>query len=420
MSATTVPILAGSANEGRRRYRLRPYAARNPVVWTALACLLVGLTACRPAPRTAAPPPPVRIGLLAPLSGPIADNVGRPALHAAELAVAEVNRRGGLRVGDRLHAVELVVADSGSDPHHAMDVVRQWLGHQELTAFVGPMLSTTAVPVAAVAESNGLLMITPSASSPLVIADKRWVFRTTFNDLVQGWALGRFAREELGDRGAVLFDEATDYGRGLATEFRKSFEHHGGQVVAFEGYVTGDEDFRPQLERIRSLDSEMLLLPNYVRDLGAQLAQIEELAIDITVLGTDSWAPNAFAGEAKAEGAIHVVSWHVEAATAADQPFIEAFRQLAGEDPAGPAALSYDSLGMLFAAIESAGLDAEALRARLAATEDYSGLTGAISYHGRNGAAKPVYLVRNENGAARVIHQIDTHELGLDESEIHR
>lgn len=379
-------------------------------------CLVV--PACDSSPTASSPP--LRIGLLTPLSGPFPANVGLPSQVAAQIVVDRVNADGGLWVDGRQRKLELVVENSRADPGHAVEVVRRWIGQEDLVAFLGPMLSTTALPVASVAESYGMPMLTPTASHPGVIAGKRWVFRITFSDAVQGWALGHFAVEEVGPRCAVLFDQAADYSRGLAQIFRRAVEESGGEIVAAEAYVTGEQDFTAALQRIRQQGPDVLFLPNYINDIDLQLAHIRELGLKVQILGSDTWAVGAFAGRPEAVGAIRAVSWHRDLATAADEPFVAAFEQRFGGPPHGTAALTHDAMALLLAALEAAGPDPEALRRQLASTEGFRGLTGSLSFHRGKGASATLWLLKEDATGQADLRAVDLHGVGLDETAIHQ
>ncbi len=397
----------GATDRGGRRGQGRCFALLALCLWSA-AC------------GGGSPPvEPVRIGLIVPLTSPFPASVGEPAWIAALMAVEEVNAQGGLWIDGQRRPVELLVEDSRADPNHAVDVVRRWIGQNSLVALVGPTLSTTAIPVAEVAESYGLPMLTPAASNPKVIAGKHWVFRVTFGDAGQGWALGYFAVQDVGPRCAVLFDQASDYSRGLAEIFQRAVEDAGGEIVASEGYAK-EKDFRAALARIAEGAPDVLFIPNYIDDIDLQLAQIGEIGLKTQILGSDSWAVGVFKGRPEAASAIRALGWHRALARAEDEAFVAAFEARLGKEPHGTAALTYDTFRILFRALERGGTDPESLRQQLAATEDFEGLTGPISFHGWQGAAGTVWLFQEDASGKPLLKSVDPHGLGLDEATIHQ
>ena len=384
-----------------------------------LLLLGLGSLACRPSPQE--PPEPIRIGLMVSDTVSLGESVSLPARVGAALAVEEVNDAGGLLVDGQRHAVELVVENCEQDPSTAVERVRGMVGRGDITALVGPLLSSTAIPVAAVAESNRLPMLTPTASSPLVLSGKRWVFRVTFNDTLQGYAMGQLVVDEGWHRAAVLYDAATEYSRGLAESFRRRLEDQGGHVVAWESYVHGETDFKPYLERIRAQQPDILVLPNDNLDVERQRKQLRSLDYDVHILGSDAWEPGSIASSGPvADGSIQVVSWHPAVPGPDTEDFLARFSERsAGMAANGPGGLTYDAFRLLFRVIQEVGLEPEAVRRRLTETDEFPGITGKLSFHGSNESGKAIHFLRFEGGEATLFRSIDPHEIGLEEWVIH-
>ncbi len=374
----------------------------NHLPW--LAAVAVLLCACEHPPPE---PAEFRIGVITPLSGPLADSLGLSVRHAARLAEEQTNRRGGLEVGGRRHRVVVLVEDSGDRPETAVDAARQLIHRDEVSALVGPILSRNALAVAALAESTRTLMISPSATHVGLTAGRHYVFRATFSDDLQGRVLARFARRDLeAATAAVLYDVTSAYNRNLAEIFRTAFEEAGGRIVAFETYTSGANGFHDALLRIREAGPGVLFLPNYLDDVPAQVRQARRLGIDATLLGSDSWDGTVFPGIDELAGAFFADDWQAplvdrEAARA----FVELYRRTFGSEPNTNAALTYDCFGLLLAAAtRKGGIDGERLRAGLATTVDYPGVTGILSYRGTGDPIKDVLLFQIDGGRL-VLHR---------------
>ncbi len=237
------------------------------------------------------------------------------------------------------------------------------------------------------------------------------MFRVAYAGAVLGRVRGRFAAGELGaSKAAALFDAASAYNLNLAAEFRRAFEATGGELVAFESYVSGETDFRPQLGRIRRARPQVLLLPNYFYDAPAQVQQARELSLDARLLGGDSWILLPPAELRQLEGAFFALHWHIAAAETdpAARDFLEQFRQAFGHDPNDGSALTYDAFGLLLRAISLAGDDPDEIRRALAETSGYRGVTGTITYRGTGGdPEKRLIIARIEGGEAAVFKVIE-------------
>ncbi len=350
----------------------------------------------------------VRIGVIAPLSGPFLDREGRQTRQAAQLATARVNDAGGLKLDTGRRLVELVFEDSEDRPEVAVSAARKLINQAGAVAIVGPVLSRNAIAAATVAESLQIPMISPTATHPEVTAGKRYVFRVAFVDDAQGMVLARFARRELAaDRAAALYDVSNAYNKSIAEVFKQVFEQAGGRMVAFESYTSGDTDFEAQLNRIRAAEPDLLLLPNYAAAVALQVEQARRMGIEVPVLGGDAWAAASFAVRENFAGSFFTDHWHVDLTNDETRMFAEAYRRRHRQIPTSGAALTYDALGLLFRAIEEQGrLDGETLRRSLAATEGYPGVTGTISFPDSGDPIKSVVIVKISGGETLFHRQI--------------
>lgn len=366
-----------------------------------LVLLLVFPSGCAPS-ATPTPQPEITIGILTTLSGPYAEPEGQPLLNAARLAVAEVNAAGGLTVGAQTYTVTLVVADDGNNPETATAAAQQLINQEDIMALVGPVFSSNAIPVARAAEAAHIPMIAPVATNPEVTLDKTYVFRAGFTDDFQGRIIAVFAARSLQvRRAAVLYDISDDYTRTLAEVFKTAFEEAGGEIVAFEPYTPDIADFTDALGRIQAGNPEVLFLPNYPEDVAVQAPAARALGITATFLGGDAWDSADFAAMPDLNGAYYTTHWHRDSDNAPSQAFVAAYREAYGIDPVPTAALTYDSLGLIFAALRAqGGATSEAIRTGLAGTQDYQGISGTITFHNGGDPIKSAVVMQVREGQA--------------------
>ena len=361
-----------------------------------LVVILGGCWLSRPAAE-------IRIALMAPLSGPLHEGIGRPALEGAELAIELRNEAGDFRIGGKRTRLTLLPADDENHPETALSVVRKLINQDQVVGVVGPLLSRTALVAAPVAENLETPMISPTATTPQLTQGRRFVFRTTFVDRVQGEAMARFARQELkADRAAMLYDVASPYHRGVADGFRRTFTDLGGKISSLETYTTGALDFRPHLERIHESSPDVLLLPNYIDEVPLQVRQAREAGVTATFLGSDSWDGDVFPDQKEFEGAYFVDDWQFgvpEIETEASRRFEELYRARYGRTPSSIAAVVFDACELLLDAIEAAGNSSgvEVGRA-LSNRQGYAAVSGTLSFHGKGDPPRSVFLYEIRGG----------------------
>lgn len=362
------------------------------IFWVLLIILALLITGCGEKERST-----VRVGVIAEITGDM-PAVGESCRKAAEMAVKEVNSTGGVQVGDKKYKVELFVEDNAGKADQSASAVQKLITQQKVVAIVGPNATRYAIPASEIAESSKVLLITPWSTNPKTTLDaktgapKKYVFRACFTDPFQGRVVAKFAMENLkAKKAAVLYDVASDANKGQAEFFKETFEKNGGKIVAFETYTTNDRDFSAQLTKIKKAGPDIVFLPNYYSEVPLQIQQAKRLGIKGPFLGSDAWGSQELiklCGK-DCEGYYFSTHYAPDMATPAASKFIEAFKAAYGAMPDDVAALTYDSFGLLWAALEGAGrIDRQAVRDALAGIPRYEGVTGDMQF--REGSCDPV------------------------------
>jgi branched-chain amino acid transport system substrate-binding protein len=278
-----------------------------------------------------------------------------------------------------------------------------------VVAIIGPNASRYAIPASEIAESNKVVLISPWSTNPKTTLKgdttdpKQFVFRAAFIDPFQGRVVAKFALDNLGAKNAaVLYDVASDYNKGIAEFFKQTFEENGGKVVAFETYTTGDKDFTAQLTKIKEANPDVIFLPNYYSEVPLQIQQAKRLGITIPFLGSDSWGSSELLNLCGTDCDGYYFSTHYAAdnATPVAKSFIDAYTAKYGNVPDDVAALTYDSFGLLWQALQSAGkIDRQAVRDALAKIPNYEGVTGTMQFQeGSGDPVKSAVILQIANG----------------------
>lgn len=368
-----------------------------------LIAMLLGmvLAACQPAA-----PASIKVGLNVELTGSI-PVVGESSKNAAELAVKEVNDAGGLEVGGTKYKVELTTEDN-EDKAESAAAVAQKLASDNALAMIGPNASRNAIPASVVAESSSMPMISPWSTNPKTtrVGDtndpKKFVFRAAFIDDFQGRVAAKFAIDQLKTtKPAVLYDVTSEYNKGIAEIYKKTMEENGIQVVGFETYSQGDKDFSAQLTKIKDAGADSLFLPNYYTEVPLQVQQAHKVGFNGSILGSDSWGNIELVGLCgkECEGYYFTTHYAADIATPKAQAFIKAYQAAYNKTPDDVAALTYDSFGLLFQAIQAAGkLDRQAVRDALAAITSYEGVTGNMQFKGTGDPVKSAVVLQIKDG----------------------
>jgi len=363
------------------------------IILTLMLCLATG---CGRAPEN-----DIRLGVNAELTGS-KPTVGESCKKAAELLAAQVNQEGGLKLGDKKYLIRLFVEDNEDKAESAAAVAQKLISQDNVLAIIGPNTSGNAIPAASICEDAGVVMVSPWSTNPNTTEGKKFIFRACFIDDFQGQVMAKFARETLkAQTAAVLYDVASEYNKGIAEYFKKSFEAEGGQVVAFESYTTNDKDFSSQLTLIKAANPGVLFLPNYYNEVPLQVQQARRLGIVCPFIGSDSWgSPEILTlGGPVLDDSYFSTHYAPDIATETAQKFIRAYEVKYGKKPDDVAALTYDAGGLLLAAITQAGaLDRQKVRDALAGLRQYEGVTGIMKFHGTGDPIKSAVIIHVKDG----------------------
>ena len=332
------------------------------------------------------------IGGILRFSGPT-PFTGEVARHAFNLAVSA--REGRLLGRD----IELVTEDSACSEDGAREAALRMIANPAVVGIIGTNCSLAAKGALPIISEAGLLMISPSNTSPfLTNADPEagglyqpGYYRTAHNDLFQGELSARFAAEALEVKTVATIDDGDPYTRGLASAMAAAFESLGGKVV-FRGEIQrGDSDMSALLAAIAETGAELVYFPVFAIDAQVIVSQLSETpGLEGTIMMTaDGGFSKSFAQDAGAAGiGLYVAGPHI--AGEAYAAFVETWRREI--DEAGPSGgfhgHGYDAANLLFSALEMVAVEREdgaliigrsALRQALSEVEDYPGVTGSLT-----------------------------------------
>ncbi|HRF71292.1 MAG TPA: branched-chain amino acid ABC transporter substrate-binding protein [Accumulibacter sp.] len=237
--------------------------------------------AAAPAPVAAAPAAQptmvVKIGHVAPLTGPIA-HLGKDNENGARLAVDDANAQ-KIVIDGKLVTFELLGEDDQADPKTGT-VVAQKLVDAHVAGVVGHLNSGTTIPASAIYNQAGFPQISPSATNPKYTQQGfKTAFRVMANDVQQGSVVGTYAAKDLAAKKIAIIDDRTAYGQGLADEVEKAAVANGATVVARE--FTNDKavDFKAILTKIKAKNPDVIFLGGMDAVGGPMLKQMKELGI---------------------------------------------------------------------------------------------------------------------------------------------
>ncbi len=291
-----------------------------------------------------------KIGAIGPLTGGAAV-YGNAAINGMQIAVDEINAAGGIN-GKQ---IEFNAQDDAHDAEksvNAYNSLKDW-GMQVLA---GCVTTTPCVAVADKAAADGMLQVTPSASSTAVITNDN-VFQICFTDPNQGIGSADYIAEHFANATVGIIYNASDvYSTGIHDTFVSEGKVKGLNIVADEAFTADSAtDFTTQLQKCQDAGVDLLFYPYYYTEGSIILSEINQMGYDVTVFGVDGMdgilEVEGF-DTALAEGVYLLTPFAADAESAKD--FVSTYQSKYGEVPNQFAADGYDTIYAIKAALEAA------------------------------------------------------------------
>jgi branched-chain amino acid transport system substrate-binding protein len=307
-------------------------------------------------------------------AGPWKEGYGQMNRLGIELAVDEINRRGGIEG----HRLDVIYRDDEGDGETAAKIAQELVANPAISAVVGHVNSGAMVAAARIYDGY-LPALATTATSPALTGVSPWVFRVISSDSANGIDLARFAAHLGAQRAAILY-ENNAYGRGLTDAFRRNFP---GDVISIDPISdAGDQDFEPFVSYYQRTAPELVFVAGTEASGITLLREAKRQGLSARFLGGDGWTGIVADPEAS-EGAFVGAPFTDADPRVEVRKFVAAFREKHQRDPDGNAALAYDATKVIARALAKHGASRVRVRdflASLHARTPMQGVTGPIAF----------------------------------------
>ncbi|WP_347829052.1 ABC transporter substrate-binding protein [uncultured Planktomarina sp.] len=295
----------------------------------------------------------IKIGVILGFTGPL-ESITPAMGDGAELAMAEVNASGALLGGSTVISVrgDSTCIDAGA----ATAVAERLITSDGVKGIMGADCSgVTGAILSNVAMANGIVMISPSATSPglSTAEDNGLFFRTAPSDARQGVVMTEVLMEEGIKEVAVTYTN-NDYGKGLADAFQAAFEAAGGSVTINAAHEDGKADYSAEVGALAAAGGDRLVVAGYVDGGGSGVVRA---ALDSGAFDTFHF-PDGMISAKLVENFGSEIDGSSGQVPGTDSAGAGIFAVLAGDafDATSPfAAESYDAAALIMLAMQAAG-----------------------------------------------------------------
>ena len=370
----------------------------------------------------------LRVAVVLPLSGEL-QTFGEDIYNGVVIAAEQYRKETG-------NKLSLQPFDTKGDPVNAARIVSE-LSNSSFDVAIGPLTSDEAEVASAAVGCGDLPLVAPAATQAGLTMLSQSAFQLSPNIELQGAEMAEYAARTLkADSAAIITSAGTDDVR-MADAFAERFKQLGGRVIATEYYRSRDRDFGDYIRDIKAIllglhqDStffindqgdtldadglpayiDCLFLPGQPAMLKQLLPQINFYNLNASYLGSDGWGDED----------VYKLGDHITKSGVFPSPYLQknnsdAYLQFAtqydtryGEQPRRLAALGYDALNLVAAAVKRGGTTRETLIDELLKTDNYQGAAGVVSFgQYRENVAMPVYRIEGQQPVYLGVGEIGT------------
>lgn len=311
---------------------------------TAAAALLAG----------AAGAEDIKLGVILGFTGPL-ESITPMMGQGAELAMKEVTDSGKLLGGSTVTSVrgdstcvDAAAATAAAERLVTTDKINAIMG-ADCSGVTGAILANIAVP-------NGIVMISPSATSPALSTaeDNGLFFRTAPSDARQGEIVRDILKEKGVSAIAITYTN-NDYGKGLAEAIQRNWEESGGTVTISAAHEDGKADYSAEVGALASAGGDVLVVAGYIDQGGSGIVRN---ALDTGAFSTFYFV-DGMVGEKLNENFGAELNGSYGAYPGTDSPGATKFQEMAAaagfDGTSAFAPESYDAAALIMLAMQAAG-----------------------------------------------------------------
>jgi branched-chain amino acid transport system substrate-binding protein len=336
----------------------------------------------------------VRIGFLGPLEGSKDDPKGKQMLQAATLAIEQVNVKGGFRgiPFELMPHNDVGLWGAAANEVVSMDDEKVWI----ILGSINDIVTHVAIRVALKCEIPVINVGDPDPT--LTETGIPWVIRVISDDRQSSYALANRIYNEDGYSRVSVLRTNSRYGRVGTGEFKDASRRMGYPVAVEIRFEEGNTDFTDQLSKIKTNNSEAIVLWGDAKELGMIVNQMRAMGLEHPVYACDRVVSPEFleiAGK-NANGIITTSQYNPKANNSRYINFQKAYKERFKMEPDVFAAHTYDGAKIAIKAIQKAGLNRALIRDLItdnSTFQNYQGVTGEIVFDGSWNDVGEIFMV---------------------------
>ena len=331
----------------------------------------------------------IRVGVIGPVTGGSA-MYGAGAQNAVDMAVAEINAKGGTKI--EICNKGKVVDDAG-DSKQAVNAYNS-LEPEKPDAVVGSFFSSVTLPMAELAAKQKMLLLATGATNVKVTQVGPTIFRDCFIDPYQGKMAAAFAKGQGATKAAVIYAKDDDYSNGLKDAFIENAKADGIALVYTGECTTKDTDFTAQASQAVNAGADFVYYPCFLDTVPLLVQQVRDAGFTGMIMGGDGWDGADTKGkESYFKNCYFTNHYSSDDTSEAVQSFVKKYKDKYGSETlCACAALYYDAIYMLAEAAKNGGGTDTASLVKGMTGMKFSGVGGTFTLDKDRNPAKSIAI----------------------------
>ncbi len=337
---------------------------------------------------------PVYLGVSGPLTGPNAQ-YGAQWKQGFDLALDEINGAGGIKG----RPLAYIFDDTQSDPRQSVAVAQKFVADPRIVAELGDFASPASMAASPIYQKAGLVQFGFTNSHPDFTKGGDYMWSNSVSQSDEQPLSAAYAVKRLGLKRIAVLHLNTDWGRTSKDIFVKAAKELGAEVVAVEGYMPDEKDFRSTLVRVRDAKPDGLMLISYYSDAALIARQVKQAGMKLPMVAASSvYSPKLIElGGDAVEGMFTASRYFPDDPRPDVRKFVAAFKAKYNKEPDAFNAYAYDTMILMAQVLRESGTDRKAIRDGLLKAKDVpSVIFGKVAFDPKTrrvDGAKSVELV---------------------------
>lgn len=315
--------------------------------------------------------PAIKVGLLMPLTGDAA-SWGQDAKEGAEIAIEEIEKN------YPNNNIEFIIEDDKCDPKEGLDAFEKLINIDKVKYTGGTICSSVVLALAKEANEKEIVHLSAGASNPKIVGFGEYVLSLWPLDDADGKAIAEFATKTLNKKNFAILYVNNDYGHGLQEFFLKTIIQNGAKISIIESFASGSKDFRTSLIKIKALNPDALYIATNPSEMPLILKQIKELNITSQIFANGAAMESKDVLEDKTGNTENI--FYSMPKRVINQDYLDKFKQKFGKESGFVSNAGYDTVMILFKAIQKCENDSQCVKEYLKNLDEYNGAAQTLSF----------------------------------------